>query len=132
MARFEANLPYFLTNYLALCAVVVLITILTQPSLIIVGAVLAALWVGATRVEEVRLPGQVVLAGRNKMVALLSVSGLVLFIFAGSTIFMLLGLCASIVLIHALLHVLPPLEEGDSNEMDEFIGSNGDFDPSPA
>ena len=36
----------------------------------------------------------------------------------------LVGICATIVLAHALLHTLPPLEDGTGDEMSEFIGSD--------
>ena len=82
---------------MAICSLVVLITILSQPSLILVGLFLAAMWAASMRVDEVRLPGQIVLAGRNKLVALSTLSGVVLFIFAGTTIF-----CESRAQAHAL------------------------------
>jgi hypothetical protein len=134
LARLEANLSFFLTNYLAIAAAVVLITVLTQPSLLVVALLLGLLWWGASRQEEIRLPGNAVLAGRNKLVALASITGVVLFVFAGTTLFFCVGLVATIVLLHAIAHNLPPLEDGE-DEQSAFGGDGAadrDFEPSPA
>ncbi len=74
MQRIEANLVFFLTNYLGLCLLVTGVTVLMQPSLIVVGLVLAVMWYFANRQEEIRI-STVVLAGRNKLIALASVTG---------------------------------------------------------
>lgn len=94
MTRIEQNLPFYLTNYLLICALVTVITLLSQPSLVFVGLLLAAMWLFASKRDNLQI-GAVALQGRAKMIALTSVTGVVLFIFAGTTIFCLVGLCAT-------------------------------------
>ena len=124
MARVEANVPFFLTNYLVLVVVATVLTIITRPSLILIGALLGAMWHFGTRQETLVLGG-VVLQGRPRVLAFASVTAVVLFLFAGTTIFALLGFCAVLVLGHAMLHNLPLLEE---SEMSEF-GDNPQLSP---
>jgi len=129
MARLEANAGFFLSNYMLICSIVCVITILSRPWLIVIGALLAAMWLYASRMEELRLPQtNVVLQGRQKQVALVSTTAIVLFICAGTTLFFLVGICATLVVGHAILHVMPPLDDGEgeqSAEMNEF-GSPGE------
>lgn len=94
MARLEANLPHFLSNYLMLVAVIVVITLLSQPSLLILGVLLGAFWAVLARRESIQI-GAVTLEGRGKHLFLSGITGLVLFLFAGTTIFFLVGICAS-------------------------------------
>jgi len=131
MQRLEGNLQYFTTNYVALCLIVTVITVLMQPSLIIVGVVIAAMWYFASRQDEVRV-STVVLAGRNKLIALSSVTALLVFIFAGSSIFLVIGICATLVLLHAVLHTLPPLIGEGEDEQGGAFGADSEFLASPA
>ena len=93
MGRVEANLPFFLTNYLILCAMVTVVTILLKPSLIFIGALLGVFWFWASRQEFLQIGPSIQLQGRNKMIAMTSLTGAILFIFAGTTIFFLVGIC---------------------------------------
>jgi len=76
------------------------------------------MWWWATKQDEVKL-GSISLQGKAKMLVLTSITGLVVFIFAGTTIFFLVGICASPVLGHAVFHNLPAIEElaEDSSEL---------------
>lgn len=39
-------------------------------------------------------------------------------------VLVLVGICATIVLAHALIHTLPPLDDGAGDELSEFIGAD--------
>lgn len=107
--RLESNLPFFLTNYLIICGIILIVTILSRPSLIFLLFVLLLLWLYVSRLEELKI-GAVTLKEKSKMAAFSMFSALTIFIFAGTTIFMLLGVCSCVVVGHALFHTLPPVD----------------------
>lgn len=94
MARLEANSPYFLTNYILICATVVIITMLSKPSLLFIGALLGAVWLWSSKQDTIAI-GSLVLTGQSKVAALTAITGGVIFLFAGTTCFFILGVCAT-------------------------------------
>jgi len=101
--RLELNLSYFLTNYAIVCVIVSFYSILVRPFLIIIAALNILLWNYALRFHELQI-GTITLKGNSKYLFLGSVSFLCVFFFAGSTIFMIIGICSTLILLHALFH----------------------------
>jgi len=96
--RLQTNLSFFLSNYALICVIILTYAILSKPIVLFVSCILALVWVVV--LKEERLP----LGGQNKQVLLTVVSvGTVLY-FAGSTVFTVVGVCISLVLVHAMFH----------------------------
>eukprot|EP01006_Ploeotia_vitrea_P039770 TRINITY_DN66376_c13_g9_i1.p2 TRINITY_DN66376_c13_g9~~TRINITY_DN66376_c13_g9_i1.p2 ORF type:complete len:162 (-),score=77.32 TRINITY_DN66376_c13_g9_i1:242-727(-) len=102
-SRLEMNLSYFLTNYLVLSLIIFSIAIISRPGLLIVAVCLTMLWTYALNSPELRI-GQIVLRGKNKMFVLVMLTAALVFVTAGSTIFMVVGLCSTVVMLHAIFH----------------------------
>ena len=120
--RVELNLQWFYVNYVLIAALIVLLTILSQPSFLLTLLVLAALWLFALSREVVAIPfTPYALTGRSKMMALYAVTAIILLLFAGSTILTLAGICGLVVLAHATLHGTPTQEERDGDEQLDSI-----------
>ncbi len=75
---------------LAICGAITVLTLLSNPSLLLLIVVLSALSFLTLQREEIRV-GSVVLSGRNKLMALSGLCGVALFLFAGTTLFVLIG-----------------------------------------
>lgn len=101
------------SNYLLVSLIVFTVAILSRPSLIIVFALVGAIWAFALRTPEVRV-GSVVLKGQKKTAAALAVSGILIFLFAGSTIFMVIGFCGALTIAHASFHKTPDIVDDDN------------------
>lgn len=115
ISRVGLNINYFMVNYLALSAIILLIVILLKPSFLLTMLVLAAMWLIALMKESFQIPyipGPVIIAGRSKMITLYVTSGLLLFLFAGSDLLLVMAITVLVVLCHAVLKV--PLQ----NELD--------------
>jgi len=113
--RVELNLQYYQFNYIALCGLITMIAILSQPSLLLTLIVLFGLWLYTMSVEAIKF-GNFELRGRQKSMAYSAFAIVLLFLVNGSTIFTLVGLCGAAVLIHAALHNLTD-DEQQSIEM---------------
>jgi len=120
--RLELNLNFFLTNYLALCAIIGVFAILSRPLLIFVGVVLGAGWYYVLNHEPLMLPNGVAMRGQQKLSLAGIVTAVVVFFTAGATIFMIVGLCSSVVVAHAVLHNVPSEQELDAAvEMEPMV-----------
>jgi hypothetical protein len=75
------------------------------------------LWASASSAEEIKL-GSVVLKGNVKTIALSAVTLLIIFLTAGSVIFILIGLAGTVVLLHAIVH-LPEHEDDEPIELQD-------------
>ena len=113
--RLELNSLHFLTNYAIVCTTIAVASILSRPLLIILIVLLGFMWSQVLQRPEIRINDQyansavaltrqhslvirrrrMVLKGKQKMSAASLVTAVVVLIFAGSTIFMIIGLCAT-------------------------------------
>ncbi len=122
-ARLEVNLSYFLTNYALLSVLVFALVLLAHPFLVVVGLLVAAMWLYVSSLPEVRVPiggennAGFVLEGKNKMAALTAASALIVFITAGSAIFLVIGLSTTLVLAHAIFHEIADVNSDDAVEL---------------
>lgn len=121
-ARLEINMSYFFTNYLVVCAVVLFLAIITRPFLIFMLCVIAAMWYALLQKESV-IVGGYVLKGKTKMTTGVAVSIVTLLLTAGSTVFAVVGVCATIVVAHAVAHKTVDGGDGDDDD-DDVIGRN--------
>ena len=111
------NIQWFWVNYLVIAALILVLTILSQPSILLVLLLLAAVWLFALTREVIVIPyTPYSLAGRSKLMTMYAVTALVLFFFAGTTILTVVGACGLVVLAHATLHSTPTQEERDGDE----------------
>ena len=121
-ARVELNLQWFWVNYLCIAALILVLTILSQPSFLLTLLVLAAVWLFALTRDPLAVPfTPYSLSGRSKLMALYGVTAVMLFIFAGSTILTVVGICGLVVLAHATLHATPSQDERDADEQLDSI-----------
>ena len=120
--RVELNLQWFFVNYLLIAALILVLTLLSQPSLIVALLVLAALWLFAFTRDVIAIPyTPYSLSGRSKLVSMYAVTAVLLLVFAGTTILTVVGVCGLVVLGHATLHATPTQEERDSDEQLDSI-----------
>jgi hypothetical protein len=103
--RVELNVGFFLTNYVLVALLIVVASFISRPSLLVVAAVLFLLWSFAAQREEIRY-GEYALSGRQKTLALAALSALLVFLVAGSVIFIVIGMCVTFVLAHAAFHTV--------------------------
>jgi len=123
--RLEANMQYFLTNYVLVCFLIFSYAILSRPLLLLVGGLLSAMWYYVLRAPEVRVTASIVLKGKQKITAAAITSVVAVLVFAGTTIFMVVGVCASVVVMHALFHMAPTAQD----EMASEPGSGVEMSP---
>jgi len=111
--RLKSNLMYFQTNYIAVFALLLLYSIITNPWFLIVVGLCGGLWlyIFHYRAEPILVRGREV-TSREKTIGLSVVTGL-LFYIAGITnsIFWLLGASIAVTALHALFYT--PVEESD-------------------
>jgi hypothetical protein len=88
-----------------MCLFIFSLTVLSSPMLIVSMICLAAVWLHASRTDDLEITPNYVLRGAQKMAALCLLTALVLFLAAGSTIFVLLGACSLAVFSHACMHL---------------------------
>ena len=120
--RVELNLQWFWVNYLAIAALILVLTILSQPSFLLTLLFLAALWVFALTRDVIAVPfTPYTLSGRPKLLTLYGLTTVILFIFAGSAILTVVGICGLVVLAHATLHATPTQDERDADEQLDSI-----------
>jgi hypothetical protein len=112
--RIEQNVVYFLSNYVLLSFCLAALIVLSKPTLLLLLFVLCVAWWYVLRTPVIRLGGSIELTEKRKVMAAAAVSALALFIFAGSTLFTMVGMCGAAVLAHATLHkvVVAPVEDG--------------------
>lgn len=121
-ARIDLNLQWFYVNYIAIAALILLLTIMSQPSFLLTLLVLAAVWLFALTREVVVVPyTPYSLTGRSKLVTMYGVTAVTLLVFAGTTILTVVGVCGLVVLGHAALHNTPTQEERDGDEQLDSI-----------
>jgi hypothetical protein len=101
--RIENNCAYYLTNYLVICALVTIFSILSSPIILILLVVLALVFHWSSTYDTLSIGGYSA-TGRTKNLVLGGISTVLLFIVAGSTIFSIIGLCSVVISIHALLN----------------------------
>jgi len=117
--RLELNTTYFLTNYVLVSVLIFIYAILSRPFLLLVGGALGAMWYYVLKTPELRLSPTIVLKGKQKITLAAITSGMSVLLFAGTTIFMVLGVSATVVLLHALLHAAPTAaEEAEAEAID--------------
>jgi len=124
LARLEANINYYLTNYVLLCAFILVYAVLSKPLLVIVIIFLAFGWNESVKHPELRFnipealqplfkTNILILKGQQKLMIMGGVTALIILITAGTTIFMVAGISSCIVILHAGFHAA---YEGDENE----------------
>lgn len=124
-ARVELNLQWFWVNYLAIAALILVLTILSQPSFLLTLIVLAAVWFFAMTRETIAVPfTPYSLSGRPKLLTLYGLTAVMLFLFAGSAILTVVGICGLVVLAHAALHATPSQDERDADEQMQLDSVN--------
>jgi len=101
--RIEHNITFYLTNYMIICMIITLFSILSEPTILILIVILGFVWNYSMKQEVIHI-GSTALSGRTKMITLATITGLLVFIFAGSVIFSIVGLCSCIVLAHSLFN----------------------------
>jgi len=106
LSRAEVNALFFLTNYIVLCIVILLYALLSRPFVVLVLSLLCLSWYVALQ-RDVLYIGPYALKGKNKLVALASVSGLVILFTAGTTLFVALGVCSTLICLHVVFHNTP-------------------------
>eukprot|EP00455_Lapot_gusevi_P039830 TRINITY_DN447_c0_g1_i3.p1 TRINITY_DN447_c0_g1~~TRINITY_DN447_c0_g1_i3.p1 ORF type:complete len:169 (+),score=48.43 TRINITY_DN447_c0_g1_i3:94-600(+) len=114
--RIEQNLHSFFVNYAIVCLFVLSYAILTKPLLLLSLVCLGFVWLHASRTDELEISGYS-LKGRNKTVALSIATVVILFLVAGTTIFVVIGICSTVILAHAMFHKTVTGIEGDDIEM---------------
>lgn len=103
-ARLESNLSYFLSNYAFLCLVTFVYGVIFKPVLLILfGLLVASGYYSLYVMDEIRV-GDVVLAGKSKLMAFSAIALTVVFVFAGSTLFGILAVCGVIIVAHGVFH----------------------------
>jgi len=130
LARLETNINYYLTNYIIICAFIIVYAVLRKPLLVIVVFLLVILWTYVVRFPEVRVPVHssleqfvgtrtLILKGQQKLIITGTVTALVVLLTAGTTIFMVAGICSIVVGAHAALHIVPEIgidSDGNFNQ----------------
>jgi len=127
--RLEANINYYLTNYVVLCAFIIVYAILSKPLLVVVIFLLGLLWYYMLKHPEVRIPVHsslqqlagthtLTLKGQQKLIVTGVATALVVLVTAGTTIFMVAGICAFVVAMHAAFHAAE--ESGDDLDQSNF------------
>ena len=111
--RVELNLADLASNYLLVTLVIFTAAILTKPTLFFVFAVVGALWHYTLKTPEVRV-GKVVLKDQQKLGAAGALSAAIIFLFAGTTLFMIIGFCVTVTLAHAAFHRTPDIVDDDN------------------
>ena len=101
--RLETNLAYYFTNYTIFIILLTIMSILSDPYIIILGIVLIGAWSIVLKRDTITI-GQHQLTGRSKLIALSTVSAVLIFIFAGSVIFSIIGVSAVVICVHAILN----------------------------
>jgi len=110
--RLEINSQFFFLNYAALALFILALAILTQPSFLVLVVVLATMWAYALTREAIIIPGfPAPIMGRTKTGLLSVSSGLLLFLFAGTIIMAVVGVCSVVVVSHAVLKNPPTQDE---------------------
>ena len=121
-ARVELNLQWFWVNYLLIAALILALTVLSQPSLLLTLLVLAGLWLVVLTREVIPIPySPYSLTGATKLRAMYAITAVILFVFAGTTILTIVGVCGLVVLAHASLHGTPTQEERDLDDQNDSI-----------
>jgi len=110
--RMELNTRYYLTNYVAVSFIIFSYAILSRPLLLFVGALISAMWFYLLRTPgDLRLTPTLVLQPKQKIMVASIVTGLLVLLTAGTTIFMVVGICGSVVALHAVFHTTPTAAE---------------------
>lgn len=119
--RINANLEYFLMNYLVIIAALAILAVVFHPLLLVMVVTFCALWTWLlSKPPNFKIQVQNYLVTRKHMTAGLTlVTGLVMFIFARHTVFMLFGASALLVGIHASLHSVPSAYTRNKQEMQQ-------------
>lgn len=111
--RVELNLLHFASNYVLITLFIFTVAVLSKPALVFVFGLVAALWWFVLRTDEVRV-GQVVLKEQRKMMAAGALTSALLFLFAGTTLFMIIGFSVTLTLAHAALHRTPDIVDDEN------------------
>ena len=120
--RVELNLQWFWVNYLLIAALILVLTVLSQPSLLLTLLVLAGLWLVVLTRDVIPIPySPYSLTGATKLRVMYGLTAVILLIFAGTTILTIVGVCGLVVLAHASLHGTPTQEERDGDEQLDSI-----------
>jgi hypothetical protein len=119
-ARLELNINYFFTNYIAMSLVILFFAIITRPLLIFMMLLLIVMWYFLLQKESIII-GTFILKGKQKLMAGVGTSIAALILTAGTVLFMVVGICASIVVVHALLHNTIDVDDDD----DDGMGGSG-------
>ena len=120
--RVELNLQWFWINYLLIAALILVLTVLSQPSLLVTLLVLAAVWLVALTRDVITIPyTPYSLVGATKLRTMYVLTAVTLFVFAGTTILVLVAVCGLVVVAHATLHATPTQEERDGDEQLDSI-----------
>lgn len=124
-ARLELNLKYFAVNYALILLVLLVIVLLFNPLLLIVVALAAV----GSAVKEFNV-GPYSIQGRPKQMAILGLSALLVFLLAGTTLLVILGISSLIVIAHALMHdtMVDTDLEADTTELVGRIPDDDSFE----
>ncbi|CEL98360.1 unnamed protein product [Vitrella brassicaformis CCMP3155] len=115
-SRLEGNLSFFAVNYILVCAAVGCIAVLLNWHLLILAVILGGAWFWLLSQPSSIKIGDHSIAKVHAQVALAAVSLLLVFLFAGTVVFAIIGMSAVLVLGHAIFH------KGKCEEEDEETG----------
>eukprot|EP00808_Paulinella_micropora_P020090 g73882.t1 len=129
-SRLLRNLYFFLSNYVAFTALVGILAVLSSPSLLFMLTAIAIMWWYVLSHEQVKLPNGLILAKEAATVAATAISGVLVFFFATSTIFMVIGISATGIIAHAVGNsAVSELEAEAALEREQELQAMGKQDP---
>src|SRR5690606_20900052 len=102
--RLERNWHYFLSNYAFICLITLIYGVLFRPLLLFLTVFLAGLGYWSLVKMDAIVVGDVSLSGRKKVMAFVAICVVLVFLFAGSTIFTILGICTTLIGLHGAFH----------------------------
>jgi len=107
--RMQANLDYFLVNYMICSALLTLIAIVIYPQLLVLVCVFSGLWYGLlTRPSNFKIQmGAALIAKKQAGMILAGFNAIIVLVFARTTIFATIGAAFLFVLGHACFHSVP-------------------------
>eukprot|EP00743_Colponemidia_sp_Colp-15_P003427 GILK01003701.1.p1 GENE.GILK01003701.1~~GILK01003701.1.p1 ORF type:complete len:181 (-),score=29.35 GILK01003701.1:97-618(-) len=102
VGRIESNVDYYASNYAVIAATILFLAVVSQPYFLFTLVVVGALWGYAYSIKELVIKGQAI-TPKQKLVGLCAATALLLVVFAGTAIFVVIGITAAVVFGHAAL-----------------------------
>jgi hypothetical protein len=112
-ARTFRNLQYFQSNYVAFSCLLSVFSILSSPTLLLVLFGLIGLWHYLNSRDKIFLPAGLILEKEAKFMLGAVITSILVFMFAGSTLFLIIGISTSCTGLHAVSNKAITEEEAE-------------------